>query len=208
MAEPQKKFVRLGNLFAFNGLGLLEGGRIYFGNVIASRDAIYLISGYASLRLRIAMWLLPHFLVGAYSDQRAVDRQVFQVPLKELDTAVTSHPDWPLQLSGGASPFRVRVLSRFHEAAAVAEGAAVAKGAAVVKAAAVAEASAANESSAGAETSVSAHWFSLGVTVRCGPDRVWIRCSPFGRREILQTLAAFGWTSDGQTPRAAVASAD
>lgn len=181
MAEPQKKFARLGHLFAVNGLGLHQGGRIYFGNVIVSRDALYLISGYASLRLPIAMWLLPHPLSGAYSDQRTVDRQVFQVPLEELDTAVTSHPDWPLQLGGGESPFRVRVLPRVNEAAAVA------------KAAAAGEATAAKESSAEANVSVSAHWFSLGVTVRCGPDRVWIRCSPFGRRQILQTLAAYGW---------------
>jgi len=181
MAEPQKKFARLGNLFAFNGLGLHRGGRFFFCNVIVSQDAIYLISGYASLRLRIAMWLLPHSLSGAYRDQRAVDRQVFEVPLEELDTEVTSHPDWPLQLSGGESPFHVRVLSRFPQTPVTADAAATAA------------------SAAGKEPSVSAPWYSLGVTVRCGPDRVWIRCSPFGRREILQTLAAYGWSSDGWT---------
>ncbi|MCR9201788.1 MAG: hypothetical protein NXI04_24340 [Planctomycetaceae bacterium] len=170
MAEPQKKFARVGNLFAFNGLGLREGGRLYFGNVIVSEDAMYLISGYASLRLRIMVLLLRPFVFGEDRERREVDRQVFDVPLEELDTDVTSHPHWPLQLDGGATPFHVRVLNRFNEASAL------------------------------AEVSASAHWFSLGVTVRCGPDRVWIRCSPFGRRQILQTLAAFGWSSrDGMS---------
>ena len=105
MPEPVKRFSRLGHLFTINGFGLREGGRFYFGNVIVSRQAIYLICGCPPLRLL-------RFFVRIWPLSQDIDSHFFDQRLEELDPQITSDPDWPLQLNDGPTPFRVKTLSR------------------------------------------------------------------------------------------------